>query len=57
MKALIVSTTHPHYNKVGEIVKKEEDGRWRMHIPNKDGSLVTLVRDKDIKEVKRQDAA
>lgn len=55
MRVLITSTTHPHYNRTGEIVSKEDDGRWRVHIPNKDGSIVTLVRDKDIKEIKRQE--
>lgn len=57
MKILITSNTHPHYNRTGEIVKKEEDGRWRVHIPNDRGSIVTLVRDKDFKEIKLQDDA
>ena len=56
MKVLITSTTHPHYNRTGEIVGKEDDGRWRVHISDSKGTLVTLVRDKDIKEIKRQEA-
>lgn len=55
MRILITSTTHPHYNRTGEIVDKAEDGRWLVVIPNKDGTLATLVRDKDFKEVKRQE--
>lgn len=57
MRIVITSNTHPHYDRVGEIVQKEPDGRWRVRIPSKEGSIVTLVRDKDFKEIKRQDDA
>lgn len=55
MKVIIVSNTHPHYDRTGEIVRKEDDGRWRVRIPNEGGTLETLVRDKDFREIKRQD--
>lgn len=53
-RILITSNTHPHYDRTGDIVQKEPDGRWRVRIPHKDGSIITLVRDKDFKEVKQQ---
>lgn len=55
MRIVITSNTHPHYDQVGEVIQKEPDGRWRVRIPSKEGSIVTLVRDKDFKEIKRQE--
>jgi hypothetical protein len=55
MKILITSNTHPHYDRTGVIVKKEEDGRWRVRIPNEKGGIETLVREKDFKPTSRQD--
>lgn len=55
MKILITSNTHPHYDRTGEIVKKEEDGRWRVRIPNAGGTIETLVREKDFKPTSRQE--
>ncbi len=58
MRIVITNNKHPHYDRVGEVVQKEPDDRWRVRIPSKEGSIVTLVRDKDFKEIKRQvDAA
>lgn len=54
-RILITSNTHPHYNRTGDIIQKEPDGRWRVRIPNEEGTIITLVRDQDFKEVKRQD--
>ena len=54
MRIVITSNKHPHYDRVGEVVQKEPDGRWRVRIPSKEGSIVTLVREKDFKEIKRQ---
>ena len=54
MRIVITSNKHPHYDRVGEVVQKEPDGRWRVRIPSKEGTIVTLVRDKDFKEIKRQ---
>jgi hypothetical protein len=54
MKILITSNKHRHYDRVGEIVQKEPDGRWRVRIPNAEGSIITLVRDQEFKEVKQE---
>ena len=57
MRIVITSNTHPYYDRVGEVIQKEPDDRWRVRIPDKHGSIVTLVRDKDFKEIKRQSDA
>lgn len=54
MRIVITNNKHRHYDRVGEIVQKEPDDRWRVRIPDKHGSIITLVRDKDFKEIKRQ---
>lgn len=54
MRIVITNNKHPHYDRVGEVIQKEPDGRWRVRIPSKGGSIVTLVREKDFKEIKRQ---
>jgi len=54
MKVLITSNKHRHYDRVGTIVQKEPDNRWRVRIPNEDGTIVTLVREGEFKEVKQE---
>ena len=54
MRIVITNNKHRHYDRVGEVIQKEPDGRWRVRISGREGSIVTLVRDKEFKEIKRQ---
>lgn len=53
-RILITSNDHPHYDRTGEIVQKEPDGRWRVRIPHKDGTIVTFVSEQEFKPTKVQ---
>lgn len=55
MKILITSNGHRHYDRVGEIVGKVQDGRYRVRIPNRAGQIVTVVSEGQFKPIKRQD--
>ena len=54
MKILITSNSHNHYNKVGEITAKNQDGTYIVRIPHKDGGIQTTVKEGEYKETKVQ---
>ena len=55
MKVLITSNSHRHYDRVGQIVGKEDDGRYKVRIPNAQASIFTLVQEGQFKPIKQQD--
>jgi len=55
VRILITANSHRHYDRVGTIVGKAEDGRYRVRIPDAAGSILTSVAEGEFKPTKVQD--
>ena len=50
MKILITSNGHQHYGRTGVIVRRDSDA-YVVRIPDKRGTIQTLVREKQFKDI------
>lgn len=55
MKILITSNSHLHYDKVGQIIRKNKDGSYAVQIPNEEGTIRTKVSEGEFKPTKVQE--
>jgi hypothetical protein len=56
MRVLITSNGHKHYDRTGEIVGKLGD-RWKVRIPDRNGSIFTYVIEGEYKPTSIQESA